>query len=48
LEQNQPILIYQKPLVEEIVFWSVPDSYFQGQREVHSRRPFLCLLRINT
>ena len=45
LEQNQPVFIYFESLVEELTFRSVPNSIFQGQREVNSRCPYLCLLR---
>ena len=48
LEQNQPIFICFESMVEELGSGSVPNSYSQGQREDHSRCPFLCLLRINT
>ena len=46
LEQNQPIFICFESLVEEITFRSIPTSYFHGQREDHSRCPYLCLLHI--
>ena len=47
LEKNQPIFIYFESLVEEIFSRSIHNSYFQGQREKHSRCPFLYLLHTN-